>query len=1267
MLPNARPSAAAREFTAVGVTPPADQTHITGARTQILGPSPLDDRASSSSSSTPSVTPMPFPNNMKPRPALYHKISSDESPAQPTKPMMTITQDMLSNLSDYTGIVTHDLEVPELQDLDFNKVRSTLAKLQLPPTALESVGSWDTESESSLSSGSGPMSRPQQGDGSRSDNLEFSRPLSAHVQESNRLDREANGNIVSSLLRNSPGLLPMDHKPDFEMSREFMGSKASVGNNRLSPPLLPEGLVAKKPLFISHSPVASETPAFGDGMSPQDEQDVFWDDIEIEVDSFVKSKGWNRNVVNRAVFSGRGGGPSRIQREVVPLKDFIALPSKIPRLCRVPGDTSRPVTPAATLSRAVSIHVDRPLRTITTKSSLPRLKRPCTTSKSLLSGPFPSPSLLGGSSPAPSTTLVSQASASGVDYVSSSRRSSLQSRDSLPSFKASSLAMHLVSFIDPQDHQSKEDQILQPKKETAPPKSRPNQSSGGLRSLLELRFLTSKLDFTRTRFFSRAVPPIAEPPMDYSSTIETLKEQPSLEDEVNTPSQESSIEVLPRTGSSTWNSETVNGYYSLSRKASRSLEHRMASANDHLTNGNERVPRRLFLKRSTRPSVFGDGSELDQLDNLPTFELNGYREDYWTPKPRITPQEQIQALSIMDVSNERLEESPRPVSPSEESTTGEPTAPSMIRRTRSLRRSLFDIFGPNQGTGDDSSEKSRRRSLVGPTLKRYLSQSKLRATPEIEPIGNEDPWQGDGRDTQHRQESQETDHYFSRPRRPFVHPASPPHSIPSAFHPFGATNRPALITNMNQYMKKPRGQPHAVGKMIFDHEKMCWIINPDYLAHKRRHVSGEDPVSPVLDETWGDEPNVFADLSEDSDSSLDEDEVGPTELRGLGIGTNSFDSRTDRGLSHQPWSLRRPSQECSVANDTPMNTLRPGSSMEGPEDRLSGSMQGHTIIPKSSRKSLSAGHFGGVSNGMGGGGYSSRGEFEVGTEFDITASLLEQCMQAEAQHRKEAGKFFALPCGPSPLTKKPTRKLSSNLLRLSKGSTKSPTKSNPAKIPEPIIDYEERLLSTVGKAPVAPSLAKSWPLRSRASPATPTLPFTIEELSPSPVKKVKENGFSSPIKVKSIMEGSTILTEQPLRRTFGRATLLAALRAKPTGFQASTMAERGPTRTRHSHCGALPFSATLAIAQRGRTISRGGIPAPWEHPSFESKRSSFDKVTEMDRIHEEKDDFIERGYQLLSTVRGRPPMLSQMELMRQFEECATKYHRRHRIGTPLFE
>lgn len=308
--------------------------------------------------------------------------------------------------------------------------------------------------------------------------------------------------------------------------------------------------------------------------------------------------------------------------------------------------------------------------------------------------------------------------------------------------------------------------------------------------------------------------------------------------------------------------------------------------------------------------------------------------------------------------------------------------------------------------------------LAGPTLTPIHSQASVdQFSDSVQNPPQHVPWNGnedsiDDDYVEERTEYSEDSFATDTPKFDFPAPPQPPSYFPtSPLLNATVVNRPALITNLGQFSKQ---RTQVSGKMMFDPVRMCWIFNPEYLARRRRRLgqrnNNED------DDIWGDEPDVFAGLSDDDSDRSEENYYNDGE----------WDHPPSRSssLRRRPWAERRrllprpsfpryPSQEFlkedgdaqvwEAAKAPPTTTA----SVDGSAgDSRPGSMGVHSVVSKSSRRSLN------VQHGFCPNGISSCGEFEVGVEFDVTEDFLEQCIAAEAQHRKDAGKFFALPCSP---------------------------------------------------------------------------------------------------------------------------------------------------------------------------------------------------------------------------------------------------------------
>ncbi|KAF9158280.1 hypothetical protein DFQ26_007810 [Actinomortierella ambigua] len=446
-------------------------------------------------------------------------------------------------------------------------------------------------------------------------------------------------------------------------------------------------------------------------------------------------------------------------------------------------------------------------------------------------------------------------------------------------------------------------------------------------------------------------------------------------------------------------------------------------------------------------------------------------------------------------------------------------------------------------------KKKKTKSGKGPTLIRNLSQTdKPKDIDGMVYNPEHKMWDGNN---DILEEFEDHEPFFSFPAPPavpaptplfpsFPHPQQQQHQRPSVCQSpsvwsASTITRPALISNMN-HCSSGGPRPQMSGKMIFDPVSMSWRINPAYLALRRvkRRIKNPNDDASDLDDAWGDEPNVFEGLSDDSDKSDDDDEeeddddsnddndvgddaendqsghddrgdgeerrndpdtrrvvISPTAVSAVAAteesregeddGAGLMDEADDGMLSEideedepkpvlkdssgrRRGSGGRKSRYGSIRLQIPpgfasedLSTIDKDDAIiqslamwsEQPLEPMSatpttptmmaavthggagaggnfGSIRGgypllRSVESKPSRKSLRAclaanGVLGGggiVSGGIpNGGGYSSRDEFEVGLEFDITDKFLEECLAAEAQHRRDAGRFFALPCSP---------------------------------------------------------------------------------------------------------------------------------------------------------------------------------------------------------------------------------------------------------------
>lgn len=593
--------------------------------------------------------------------------------------------------------------------------------------------------------------------------------------------------------------------------------------------------------------------------------------------------------------------------------------------------------------------------------------------------------------------------------------------------------------------------------------------------------------------------------------------------------------------------------------------------------------------------------------------------------------------------------------------------------------------------------------------------------------------------------------------RQFEFPGSPlshayfPNSPLMGTASMSAVNRPALITNMNQH-SKPRMQ--VAGKMVFDPTRMCWIVNPEYILRRkqqqqrRRHGHGDHARQRSMDEAWGDEPDVFAGLSE-SDKSQDEDELqNEVDLneredweRVGTTGTNSHSRSNTRRLLSRPSFQRQPSHDC-VAEQERLQAWAETMALPGaashdsadPPRSVGGGF--HSVIPKSSRRSLN-GHHGTCSGGVGsiGGGNNSRGEFEVGIEFDITDAFLEQCIAAEALHRKGAGRFFALPCSPIGVLQPPaavatTGRLSkmtpSNMISLGRKSGKATSRGKDEGTLEgraEVIDAKEGEKKDIAtndrerevkerKLSFPTNPLMSWPPRSKGKSRSKSIqalllsdgsnPMVHSSGQPMGTGLTGGNEQSSTI-LRRNSEGSVAVlskggsdkaknkgkdktNDKSTSRSFSKANLLPFFKPNndasrsPAATVVATLAARGrggsremffhrPVRQEGAKRGTLSFAATLAAARRGghMPFDRRKLGADTFDPLCNSQcidgqheravkdgRSGKLEIGEQE-TEEEEEDTVERGYRIMPSSRGRPPLRPRAELLLEFERHGQRY------------
>ncbi|KAG0054033.1 hypothetical protein BGZ83_012109 [Gryganskiella cystojenkinii] len=1004
--------------------------------------------------------------------------NEEDSTTLSQKAMTTITQEMmLSNLPAYSGIITRmnpftrvaawvddldDLQVPE-EDLRFSHVRTALEKSLSTAHRHGAIENWDSESDTASSHQSEGHQETDQSQrlplrepptitkpfGSREglaavaagnisgtattvtrtntlpgsdtietldDDFEFSDDfgtLRLNMQPHHYLLRRSSDTQGPTLSRKHSSLLqwqdsgsdiddldfgtPLDNH-SLASSASFSRDSNADDENLLDGVIFPETMESLK--LVTTRPYRPETEPsiFGKESYFQEEQDEFWEGLEIDGPDIFRRQGRNKNL--RIQVMGRNRSGSRVQRQVVPLKDFYALPSKIPRLCRSPGRSSRPMTPVQSLSRKHSTHFDLTLRKVSSKSSLPRLKRsslPPRDGKATVMSTSISDGTISCRSSALPTPLVSRASTPSVMQLSASRRNSLiMNKDEFPTFRSSSLAMRTVSFTEPRGALSLQNTpSLQPVTTKLPPTPR------GVKSFASLRTLVKKLDLSRPKLPSRGVIPAFDAPevvpetespaemISYAQVMAELTVDSKALPERPINSRSSSFTDWGSLLGSTENSKESRPSSRVGIPLGDISEISTADLDDSQStvHSTDRLPRFFFFKRSPKNSMFSDGSELERFDNLPTYST---REQIYSEKQfqqvavvldnRRQSVDRVAAWLRKPQSIPNLREAQnRHVLSSEQEIVG--SAP--VQKSKSLRKSIFDIFMQNSDQAKEK-KKKKQKSGAGPKLIRNLSESKVRRVADMVYNPNGKMW--DGND--------------------------------DALDHFADEDEEVEAVTMGA-LKHSGSSP----------------IQSKYLTRRKQKHSGQP-----LDETWGDEPDVFAGLSDDSDhgetvgddrpkdegrdvvadcvKAVDEEQEEKDDQEGEAMAGSSLSKARGQRWTARPGFQRYSSHDLLSEEERLgpwAEAPRPPSSLinDATESPRPASMGLHSIVSKSSRRSLN-GTQGGCSNvPMSGGGYSSRGEFEVGVEFDITTSFLEQCIATEAQHRMDAGKFFALPCGPA--------------------------------------------------------------------------------------------------------------------------------------------------------------------------------------------------------------------------------------------------------------
>lgn len=610
-------------------------------------------------------------------------------------------------------------------------------------------------------------------------------------------------------------------------------------------------------------------------------------------------------------------------------------------------------------------------------------------------------------------------------------------------------------------------------------------------------------------------------------------------------------------------------------------------------------------------------------------------------------------------------------------------------------------------------KKKKQKPAVGPKLIRNLSELKARRVDGMVYNPSGKMWVGNDDVLDHFEEEDAEVGAVTRKDQQIVENSGHPPTYPHFGNaPFLNTSRPALITNLSQNSKQ---RTQVAGKMVFDPARMCWVVNPEYLA-RRRHKH-----SSPLSEAWGDEPDVFAGMSDDSDRSEAEDnneadeegraavsEHAPLEEELEEQGDKEGEAMAGSSLSKakgQRW-VGRPAMQRYSSHDllSEEERLGPWAEINRPSSSLvndatesrPASMGLHSIVSKSSRKSLNGIH-GGSMVPIGCGGYCSRGEFEVGVEFDITTSFLEQCIVTEAQHRMDAGKFFALPFGPSDASEEvpkvavaecshaevaaSTSLLSRMTLKKKRSSLKHLMKADPVQA------------NPTATAPLTPAVEPSsgtswfsWYGRNKA---------TRDQIDMSPrddhnKAEILTTCLESEVVPDTKSKGKSAKRRQSKHSSLGASSLLSLSWQRPAFTEAwtpahMTVASRGkkglfhrgrpavrkesPWGPPHPKGDSLSYSAaTLALTHREKFATYSALS--FSHERRRIGDHTFEPLKNLDYIdsvrsrgsgkwntcknalldleHLEEEE-IERGYRIMSTACGRPPQRPRLDLLFELE------------------
>ncbi|KAB2579752.1 hypothetical protein DIS24_g7296 [Lasiodiplodia hormozganensis] len=270
----------------------------------------------------------------------------------------------------------------------------------------------------------------------------------------------------------------------------------------------------------------------------------------------------------------------------------------------------------------------------------------------------------------------------------------------------------------------------------------------------------------------------------------------------------------------------------------------------------EAATKRMFTKPA-RKRNFGDGSELDAFDDLPTSVT---KESKYVKQPsNRQPSKMIRQVSHskLPVNPERSQQSPQPP-PTPKRTLKRENTPSFARDTASSRiareERLVASRNPSpqahrkKGTGqkpylikqmNTPAVKNEKGMTYNPVLHRWEGNEAAlhRFSSPVQEIKR--PRIASHHSYSHSQpQAQISSHQHTRSTPSFPTPAAAPHA--------SSPPRPALISHISS----SRGVQIEKG-MVFDPRKMCWLkLDP-------RHTG---PLSPAA--SIGDESDPFADIED---------------------------------------------------------------------------------------------------------------------------------------------------------------------------------------------------------------------------------------------------------------------------------------------------------------------------------------------------------------------------------------------------------------------